>query len=245
MNPIIDLLQRTRGTVFINEDGLEDRFELMPPLTAQELASFEAGLPCRLPAEIRDLLEFARGFTGVLDGIDFSGLPYSFGAQEIFPSPISLAGDGYGNFWVVDLTSDSRSWGPIFYACHDAPVVVHQADDLLRFIQEAIRFGNKPWQSEIDDVHERMSRRVWRDNPGVLSLEQCLAADDPELRAFAQSLDATWQFIDLRNPQLGDGFSWGRYGAKTPVKRCGEKRIFAYQKKRNKSLGARFLDAFR
>jgi len=236
MDPIIDLLRHS------NEDGLEDRLELMPPLTDQELAAFEAGLSCRLPSEIRDLLEFARGFSGVLDGLSFSGVPHGFGAEEIFPYGISLAGDGAGNFWVGDLTSDSRSRGPIFYACHDPPVVVYQAEGLSHFIQEAIRFVNRPWKSEISGVHGKLSHRLWRDNPGVLSFAQCLNARDQDIRAFARSLDETWQLIDLRNPRLGDGFSWGRYGAGTVIRRFGEKRLFAYRKK---GLGARFLDAAR
>jgi len=44
---------------------------------------------------------------------------------------------------------------------------------------------------------------------------------------FARSLDASCEFVDLRRPKLGDGFSWGRYGP--VVKRYGEKRIFANQ----------------
>ena len=241
MHPLIELLERAKGTVFINEDGLEDPFELLPPLSDQELESFAKKLPCPLPDEIRELLKFARGFKGVLDQIVFCDLQWGFGMEEIFPHSISLAGDGFGNFWIVDLTSDTRSWGPILYACHDAPVVVYQCDDLLHFLEEAIRFGNKPWKSEIDNVHEEFVTRIWRNNPGVLAFEYCSNSTDPELKEFARSLDPTWQIVDLRNARLGDGFSWGRYGAKTKNKRFGEKRIFAYQKK---TFGRRFVDAW-
>jgi len=162
--------------------------------------------------------------------------------EEIFPHAVTLAADGFGNYWLVDLTSSSRAWAPIFYACHDAPVIVYQTDSLLHFVLEAIRFGNKPWKSEIDDVHEGLSARIWRENPGVLSFERCVSSGDPDLKSFAQSLDQTWEFIDLRKPKLGDGFSWGRYGPKAVNRRFGDKLVFAYQKK---SLGRRFIDAFR
>jgi cell wall assembly regulator SMI1 len=240
MNPIVELLKRSQGALFVNEDGIEDHFELKPPLTEQELATFEASLPCPLPEDVREVLRFARGFDGVLGGISFSGLPGGFELEEILPHAVTLAADGFGNFWVVDLTHESRSWEPIFYACHDAPVVVFQTDSLLHFLQEVIRFGNKPWKSEIDDVHESLSDRVWRENSGVLSFAQCVDSEDRDLKAFAASLDETWQLIDLRSPNLGDGFSWGRYGPKTVNRRFEEKRIFAYQKK---SAGRRFLDA--
>jgi hypothetical protein len=238
MNPIIDLLQKTRGTTFISEDGYETTFEFLPPLSGEELATFEATLPSPLPADIRELLQFARGCKGVLEEINFSD-SLGFGMEEIFPHAISLAGDGFGNFWVVDLTSESKHWGPIFYACHDAPVIVYQSDDLLHFLKEAIRFENKPWKGEID-VHEEFSTRIWRENPGVLSHEQCLSSTDPNLKAFAQSLDETWEFIDLRKAKLGEGYSWGRYGSRTLNKRFREQRIFACQKK---TLGQRFLGA--
>jgi hypothetical protein len=242
MNPIVELLRRSERTVFINEDGIEDRFVLMPPLEEPELAAFEASLPCPLPGDIGEVLRFARGFDGILGGVSFADPSAAFGMKEIFPHPVTLAGDGFGNFWVVDLPRESRSWGPIFYASHDAPVIVYQTDSLLHFVEEVICFGNKPWKGEIDDVHERLSDGIWRENPGLLTFAQCIQSDDSEIRVFAESLDETWEFIDLRKPKLGDGFSWGRYGPKTAIRRFREERIFADQRK---SAARRFLDAFR
>ena len=244
MNPIVEYLKQTEGTVFVNEDGYKDDFKLRPPLSDQELSAFEAGLPCTLPDEMREVLRFARGFDGVLDGIDFAD-PSEFGREDIFPHARTLAADGYGNFWVVDLTPESKSFGPIYYVCHDPPAIVFQTDSLLHFVREVVRFGNKPWKSEIDDVHEAFSSRIWRENPCALSFAQCLARGDAHLKAFAESLGESWEFADLRNPKLGDGFSWGRYGARTLNKRCGDQRIFACQKKEKKSFGRRFWDALR
>ena len=106
-------------------------------------------------------------------------------------------------------------------------MIVFQTDNLLHFAQEVIRDGNKPWQSEINDVWDWLSDVIWTENPGVLSFAHCIQSSDPEIKTFAESLDETWQIIDLRNPVLGDGFSWGRYGPKTVVKRFGMTRIFA------------------
>jgi hypothetical protein len=113
VNQLIEFLKEMEGTVFANEDGLKDPFRLRPPLSEQELQSFEAGLPCRLPEEIRELLRFCRGFDGVLSyGVDFA--PPPFGLEDIFPSARELAADGFGNFWVVDLTSESTFFRPSF-----------------------------------------------------------------------------------------------------------------------------------
>jgi hypothetical protein len=244
MNPLIAFLKQTEGTTFVNQDGFMDEFKLLPPLSEQELALLASSIPCPIPGDILELLKFARGFDGTwLEEVHFANPDRgTLLAGDIFPHALPLANDGLGNSWVVDLTKESQSWGPVFYACHDAPVVVYQTDSLLHFIQEVIRCGNKPWKSEVDDVWGRLSDLIWTENPGVLSFSHCMNSADQDLKSFAESLDETWQFVDLRSPVLGDGFSWGRYGPRTVVKRFGEKRIFAYQKK---SLGRRIFDAIR
>jgi hypothetical protein len=119
---------------------------------------------------------------------------------------------------------------------------MYQTDSLLHFLREVVRGSGSPWKSEIAEVHERLTTRIWRENPCAMSRSQCLATGDYELKAFAESVDDTWEFIDLRTPKVGEGYSWGRYGSRTVNKRYGNKRIFACQKK---TLGRRFLDALR
>ena len=243
MNPLIEFLKQYEGTIFINEDGLRSEFRLLPPLSKEELAAISGKVPCPIPQDIQELLMFASGFEGTwTEQISFAPVHGFFGFEKVFPHAVELANDGAGNYWVVDLTKESQCWGPIFFACHDAPVIVYQANDLLHFVREVVREGSRPWRSEIGDVRSRFSDQIWNDNPGVLSFSHCVNSSDQELKSFAESLDETWLFVDLRNPLLGDGFSWGRYGPKTNVQRFGEKRIFAYQKK---SLGHRVLDAIR
>jgi hypothetical protein len=243
MNSLIEFLKQHEGTVFVNEDVLRSEFSLLPALSEDELVAISRKLPCPIPEDIRELLMFASGFEGTwMEQISFAPVHGFFGFEKIFPHAVELANDGAGNYWVVDLTKESQCWGPIFFACHDAPVIVYQADDLLHFVREVVREGSRPWRSEIGDVRGRFSDQIWNDNPGVLSFSHCVNSLDQELKSFAESLDETWLFVDLRNPLLGDGFSWGRYGPKTNVQRFGEKRIFAYQKK---SLGRRVLDAIR
>ncbi len=225
----LEILKQAQGMRLENEDGQVEELRLLAGLSEQELKDLEARLPCPLPAEAREALSFCRGFEGILESVDFAGLEGGFGMEEIFPHAIALAHDGFGNYWIVDLTSESVSWGRIFFVCHDAPVIVFQTDSFAHFISEILRFGNPPWKSEIDEVHEAHQSRIWRDNPGTLTHAQCLSSGDPDLAAFARSLDGTYLFIDLRHAQTGDGFSWGRYGPQTVNKRFGEKRIFAYQ----------------
>jgi SMI1/KNR4 family protein SUKH-1 len=250
MNPLVQFLKQTQGTVYVGETRKQKTLRLLPPQTEQELSAFEASLPCALPGEMRELLRFASGFEGAacrlghrfeIEEIRFADTN-GFGLEDVFPHGKELAVDGCGNSWVVDLSSESKAFAPIFFSCHDPPVVVYQTDSLLHLVREIVRGSSPPWRSQIADVHEGLATRIWRENPCAMSRSQCLALGDYELKAFAEPLDETWEFIDLRNPKMGDGYSWGRYGGKTVNKRYGNRRIFACQKK---SLGRRFIEAFR
>lgn len=212
----------------------EQRVELLPPLNNDELRRLEAQIPCPLPEDARDLFQYARGFSvrhpalhGAhhrLSEVDLSGLDAEFGLEQLFPQALSIADDGCGNYWVVDLTRNATSWGPVFYACHDPAVVVYQADDVAGFIEDVFSPGNKL------EVVQKAAGEIWWKNPAVITYEECANSTDEDLKNFAQSLDPSYQFVDLRRAKLGDGFSWGRYGAATVSKRSGEMRVFAYQR---------------
>jgi len=243
LSTLLEVLKNAAGTRLVNKAGVREEFRLLSPLAPVELRKLEAAIPCAIPEEMKNVFAFARGVEcGELGLVDFAGLPGGFGQEEVCPHARSIVGDECGNFWVLDLTSDSKIWGPIYYACHDAPVFVYQTDSLAHFVEEALRGEIEPRKSEIWDVHDKFSHQVWRTNPGVLSYEECVASTDADLREFAKSLDPTYEFIDLRTPKLGDGFSWGRYGSRFVVKRFGEKRIFANQKK---SRWQKFKDALK
>jgi len=186
-------------------------------------------LPCPLPATIRELLGYCRGFSGLgVELVDFTGRDCNFEQAEVFPHGLPIAADGYGNFWVVDLLPGSREWAPIYYASHDAPVILFQSPSFEHFLEELIKLDRPPHRSAVDDVHEDRLFEVWRKNPGVLSHEQGLASSDPVLADFARQLDPAFQIIDLRKGEIGAGFSWGRHGPRTIVKRFGTLPVFAY-----------------
>ena len=205
--------------------------KLLPPLSPARIDAFAATLPCPLPADIRELLGFCSGFHGPLDVVDFTGERCSFQDHDIFRHGLPVAADGCGNFWVVDLLPSSTRWGPIYYACHDAPVVLYQSATLSDFLSELFKGRQPPHTSLIDGVHEDRLFDVWRKNPGVQPHAQAAQSKDPTLRAFADTLDPTFEIIDLRAAATGFGFSWGRYGANTVVRRHGDVPIFAVQKR--------------
>lgn len=120
--------------------------ELGSGMSHTDIDTFEATLPCRLPGEVRELLAVSTGFTGgAADFVDFTGRSCMFEQREIFPNGHPIAADGYGNFWVVDLLPDAAQWGPIYFACHDAPVVLFQSPSLEHFLVELFRLSQPPY----------------------------------------------------------------------------------------------------
>jgi hypothetical protein len=226
----LEIIRQAQADRLMDEDGQVVGLELLPGLSHTELRDFACQVPCRIPPEIAELLSAYRGFYGTVEQVDFTGRDLIFEFEQAFPYALPIAADGYGNFWVVDLHPQTVQWGPIYFVCHDAPVILYQAESLEQFLSELFRIFKPPHQSLVDDVHEDRLAHVWQTNPGVLSYEQCLRSRDPILSAFARELDESFQVIDLRQAKPGDGFSWGRYGPRTLVKRFGMHAIFAYQK---------------
>ena len=229
MTPL-EIIRRAQAGTLIDEDGNVDTLELLPGLSKRELQDFADRVPCRIPPEIAELLGACRGFYGTVEQVEFTGRDLAFAFEAAFPYGFPIAADGFGNFWIVDLHPGSTVWGPIYFACHDAPVILYQADSLEQFVEELFRMFEPPHQSLVDDVHEDRLANVWRTNPEVLSYEECLRSEDPILSAFARELDERFQIIDLRQAKPGDGFSWGRYGPRTQIRRFGTHAVFAYRK---------------
>ncbi len=226
----IEEITNAQKAALVDEDGEPVRFELAPALEADQIDSLEKDAGQPLPEELKLLLSFCSGIDGVLDGIDFTGRDMAFEQIEVFPHGLPIASDGFGNFWVLDLTPNTVKTAPVFFACHDAPVILYQSSDIASFLSEVFRMRTPPHKSLVDDVHEDRLFDVWRKNPGVIDQSAAAASPDSALRAFASALDVHFQIVDLRSASPGMGFSWGRYGPRTEVRRHGYDRIFGYTK---------------
>lgn len=227
----LEIIRRAADAQLSTEDGEAVVLELHRGLSPEEIDALAQELPCPLPSEIRELLQGVGGFEGgAAEFVDFTGRSCSFEYQPAFPQGLPIAADGFGNFWVVDLLPSSRTWGPIYFACHDPPIILYQSPDLAHFLDELFKCNTPPYQSLVDDVREDRLLDVWGSNPDVCSHASALASDDDALREFAQSLDPSFAIIDLRAGKIGSGFAWGRYGPDTNVRRFGAAPVFAYRK---------------
>lgn len=230
MKPL-EVIRDAQTKELVDEDGESVPLELHPGLTNEEIASLEQRLPCQLPLEIRTLLKATRGFDGIAaDRVDFTGEGMFYEQEDLFPHGLPIASDGFGNFWVVDLTAESETFGPVYFACHDAPVILFHSATLCEFLTELFKCVIPPHSSLVNEVHDDRLHDVWRKNPGVLNQTESLQSPDPVIRSFAEDLDESFQIIDLREASPGQGFSWGRYGPNTEIRRHGTSPIFAYKK---------------
>ena len=225
---LADAFRELAGVLLVDEDGQQENLELLPPATDEEIDRLGAMLPAPLPREIREALRVSKGLAnGPLESLDLVGLE-PFGLEDVFPYAHSIGHDGFGNYWVVDLNAESDAWSPVFFACHDPPVIAFQCETVEAFVRDVIAM----WQpgrprSSVDEVHEDVTDRIWATNPGVMPQDEALSSADPVLRDFAAGLDPRALLVDLRSPSRGDGFSWGRYGPRTTWNRWGDQRLWA------------------
>ena len=199
---------------YVSEDGDEYKVELLPGLTDQEIDNLAKGVPSgQIPNDVRELLKFASGFEfSGLEEVTFNGIG-QFGFEEIFPNSVQLAGDGFGNFWILDIDQNGN-WGNVFFVCHDPAVVVKHSENLSEFIQHVDDFGKNGKTSNLDIIHEKSVMEVWQDDYNFIELDNARQSNDTTLKEFALSLGDNFVIADLRNRTNKSGFAWGKFGPK-------------------------------
>jgi hypothetical protein len=145
----------------------------------------------------------------------------------VFPGAYPLGHDGFGNYWVLDLLPDEDRCGPVFFACHDPPVIAFQSSSPSAFVREVVALWQPGPRSPIDVVHEDVTAAIWASNSGLADHETAITSDDATLAEFAAGFPPEAVFADLRAAEVGDGFAWGRYGPRTEWTRAGRHRLWA------------------
>ncbi|WP_018626992.1 SMI1/KNR4 family protein [Niabella aurantiaca] len=165
MTPI-EQLKAILTEQYITEDGDEYSAELKQGLTDRQIDKLAKDLPMKqIPEVIRELLKFSGGFEfSGLDEVTFDGVG-KFGFEQFFPNSVQLAGDGFGNFWILDVERNGN-WGNMFYVCHDPAVVVKHSDNLAQFIEHVNDFGKNGSESNLDIIHEKVVGDSWNKDDG-------------------------------------------------------------------------------
>ena len=227
---LADTLRSIAGKKLVDTDGNVEVIELLPPATDAQIRALEAALRGPLPDEIRAALAVSTGLaTGPLESFSILDLE-GFGHDEVFPNAYSIAHDGYGNYWVLDVLPDATDWGPVFFACHDPAVIAYQAPSIDAFLRDVVALPPDDPKSPIDQVHEKVVNRLWSDTSNLIPQPVATSSSDAILREFASTLTPDALIADLRQPTMGSGFAWGKFGPRTVIQRFGTHRLWAITK---------------
>ena len=218
------VLERARSRVFTNEDGESEALELLPPATDEEISELQSGLPGPIPDDVRSLLELASGFCLFGDEIDFLGRSAGQYLEGASACQLDLNNDGCGNSWFVDVRPDG-TWGGVYFACHDPPVLLLQSRDLVSFLQDYVKaLSADSWDDSPlvrgDDLD------IWPDNPLARSASEIRGSEDEVLREFSIESPEDALIVDLRHAKPGEGLNWGCFGPETEIRRCGTELVF-------------------
>jgi len=236
MRPI-EQLKSILTEQYVSEEGYEYKIELKSGLTERQIDELGAKLPTdQIPAEISELLAFTSGFEfDVLEEITFDAVGV-FGFEEFFPNSVQLAGDGFGNYWILDIDKNG-SWGNVFYVCHDPAVIIKHSDNLTQFIEHVNDFGKNGSNSNLEIIHEKTVFDIWDNDNGLVDLENARKSNDKILSDFALSLPENFVVADLRNKPNQKGFAWGKFCLITDkVKRHETELIWGIEKSNKKGF---------
>jgi hypothetical protein len=217
-----DLLDAALNEQFVGEEGELLQLLLVRPGFGPNERNFQSRFTRPLPPEVSELLSFASGFR--LGYVEIFFTEYALqGYHFLLPDWMELCGDGFGNFWVAEIQADSNEWAPVWFVCHDPPVIVRVADTLSDFIDQVLDCSRKPPRLQNNwfaRSHDRADK-IWQrgESAGISALAGC-SSTDATISAFARSLPKNGVIVDLRSSRLGDGFSWAQFDAYAEAKRA-------------------------
>lgn len=242
MSPL-QALKQLLNDRFTSEDGKPVQATALKGLTMQEIHDLKKLLPGKgMPDEIVELLRFSSGFKyDFFDAISFINAD-TFNLEAFFPNVVELAGDGAGNFWLLDIDYDGN-WGPVYYACHDPAVIMKQAESLADFIQQVHEWAKLGEDSLFYQLCEQATGKIYKlRNGGFISTDIAKASNDQVLREFAATLPPDYLVADLRNKPIGSGFAWGRYySVQDRDIRCKDLPLWGLKPKQQKGFWARLF----
>jgi len=213
-------------------DGYPQEVEFGPPMTEAQIESVEREIGYRLPLDCREAMRCFSSVSAAWGDFYMSGSP-SHSDPRIVPKAFWFGPDGLGNCWVVDIASSTEERSNIFFWCHDPPIYGFQASGFEELWDQAAQFlltGMSPLERTQTDMS------IYQDESMFVSRSQALQS--PDTAAFAQSLDDSWSFVDLRGRCFGTGFNWINVARDLEgVRRHGDELIFAVQRPQPKKKG--------
>lgn len=132
-----ELLQNALNEQFADSTGQAIRIALLGSGMGLNEEHFRSTFTRPIPVEVRELLAFASGFSIGSTEVQFTE-HHMQGFDAFFPDWMELCGDGCGNFWVAEIQDETNEWNPVWFVCHDPPVVLRVADNLSDFLEQVL-----------------------------------------------------------------------------------------------------------
>jgi hypothetical protein len=240
MSPL-EALKSILDNNYVTEDGDNYKVELKPGLSDKEIDQLAEKLPTKkVPYEIRALLKFSKGFAfAPLEEVSFDGIG-KFGMENIFPFSVQLAGDGFGNFWILDIDSKG-AWGAVFFVCHDPAVIVKQSNNLSEFILQLDSYAKKLRDESLDLVPGKVLMNIWNEGR-FFDINHFEKSEDESLKDSTNLLGKDFVIADLRNAPNQTGFAWGKFAPNIDkAVRYKDTYVWAFEKKTKKGLFSRIF----
>lgn len=207
---LIELLRRLANEELVREDGMPIRASVMPLGTGMNEESFRERPPEVMQPEFAALVEKCSGLqVGYLEVLFTEHRMQGYGF--LLADWMGVLDDGFGNHWAMELGATDPA-GPVWFVCHDPPVMTLAAPTLAGFLDLVVDMHRKKPRhgfNPLCDPHKD-AKRVYDDpsRRGVV-VERLRGGSDATLASVAASLPDDAVVFDLRAPESPvRGFVW-------------------------------------
>lgn len=206
-----DMIRQAVEQGLVDEDGEAVDLDPSPGLSAAEIDAFVRSIGGPVPEAMRLVLAETTAFGGAVE-VDFMGAG-GVDLLGLLSRWLEIAGDGAGNFWVLDLDA-----GSVWFHAHDPPALVFQAPDLDVFVAQVIEANESDEGTAIETGAEIAPTQIW----DARSTQGTLTTREDDRFAFGEvvpDLPERYRVIDLTAPSVGDGVAWADGGAELCIRR--------------------------
>ncbi len=149
----------------------------------------------------------------------------------MFPYSIELAGDGLGNFWILDIDSHGN-WNSIYYVCHDPAVIVKSSENLGEFIMQIDEFGTQGHESTLTIIQEATVTEIWKRGAEGMTNN----GRDYDLGNWQIEFPEVFLIADLTGESIKTGFPWSISGPRTKIIRPTDKPLWIVEKRKKRNF---------
>lgn len=215
----LEIIQQLKTSQFTDEDGESYTLDFLPGYSKDDLEQIKHRFSKQaIPEDLAEVLSLTRGWEGYgIETVSFDAIG-EFGFTQLLPASVSLANDGLGNFWLLDLDQNGKP-GKVWFACHDPAVLVIHSQSLNEFLQHVLAYHQAPSQGHLHEIQNDLVYAIWKDQSRMVALEAFLQAN-PDFQSHYESYEQDkWMVADLRVGTNKQGFAWGKYGMNQSIHR--------------------------